>query len=435
MNTTLLLGALCIGAACAAGAVEPALPFTIVGTGQPQCYDNSHEIAPPRPGQPFYGQDAQHPGPQASYKDNGDGTISDLNTGLVWVKARGSKVTWDAAVAGAKACRVGGFSDWRMPTIKELYSLINFTGAYNFQAGPTGSRPYLDTKYFEFVFGDESKGVRGIDCQDWTATEYISTTMHGNPTVFGVNFADGRIKGYPKNVQRPGPQGAARVAHTLFVRYVRGNPAYGKNDFHDNGDETVTDRATGLMWQKNDSGKGLNWEQALAYAASLKFAGHGDWRLPNAKELQGIADYSRIPASAPVFQITKLGNGEYPFFWSSTTHLDGPPDRQGGAAIYVAFGRALGWMQPRGAGGGTPGQRRPEGEGPGLSGTRGGGQARGGPASSGSASVQLLDVHGAGAQRSDPKVGDPQDFPHGRGPQGDVIRIFNFVRCVRTCSP
>ncbi len=46
-----------------------------------------------------------------------------------------------------------------------------------------------------------------------------------------------------------------------------------------------------------------------------------------------------------------------------------------------------------------------------------------------------LDVHGAGAQRSDPKVGDPQDFPHGRGPQGDVIRIFNFVRCVRTCSP
>jgi hypothetical protein len=42
-----------------------------------------------------------------------------------------------------------------------------------------------------------------------------------------------------------------------------------------------------------------------------------------------------------------------------------------------------------------------------------------------------VDVHGAGAQRSDPKAGDPKQFPHGRGPQGDVIRIFNYVRLVR----
>ena len=41
-----------------------------------------------------------------------------------------------------------------------------------------------------------------------------------------------------------------------------------------------------------------------------------------------------------------------------------------------------------------------------------------------------VDVHGAGAQRSDPKVGDPARFPHGRGPQGDVIRIYNYVRLV-----
>jgi len=40
-------------------------------------------------------------------------------------------------------------------------------------------------------------------------------------------------------------------------------------------------------------------------------------------------------------------------------------------------------------------------------------------------------VHGAGAQRSDPKMGDPADFPSGHGPQGDAIRIYNFVRLVR----
>jgi hypothetical protein len=49
----------------------------------------------------------------------------------------------------------------------------------------------------------------------------------------------------------------------------------------------------------------------------------------------------------------------------------------------------------------------------------------------GSGSYRLMDVHGAGAQRSDPKAGDPADWPHGNGPQGDVVRITNTVRLVR----
>ena len=374
--------------------LHAAQPYTIVGTGQTKCYDNRSEIAPPKAGQPFYGQDAQHPGLPAHYRDNGDGTISDLNTGLMWVKARGEKSTWDAAIAGAAACRVGQHNDWRSPTIKELYSLINFTGGFHLHTAD--SQPYLDTKYFEFKYGAESTGERGIDCQDWSATEYTGTTMDGNPTVFGVNFADGRIKGYPKTMQRR----EGNAVNRLYVRYVRGNPQYGKNDFHDNADGTITDRATGLMWAKADSGKGMNWEQALAYAANLKLAGHTDWRLPNAKELQSIVDYTRIPAINPIFQSSTLPDHDQPFYWTSTTHLDGPPDRQGGAAVYVSFGRALGWMQfPPGVG-----------------------------------DYRLVDVHGAGAQRSDPKVGNPTDFPHGRGPQGDVIRIYNFVRCVRNAT-
>jgi hypothetical protein len=343
-------------------------------------------------------------------------------------------MAWEDAFAGASQCHVGGFSDWRMPTIKELYSLINFNGGCSGTIAT--SRPYLDTRYFDFVYGDESKGARIIDCQDWSATQYIGKTMQGNITVFGVNFADGRIKGYPRLF--PNGQGAK-----LYARYVRGNPAYGKNDFHDNGDGTITDHATGLMWQKADSGKGMNWEQALTYAAHSKFAGYSDWRLPNAKELQSIVDYTRAPAItnsaaiSPLFEITKLNDGEYPFFWTNTTHLDGPPDRQGSAAIYIAFGRALGWMQPRN-GGGPPNRRGPGTEGPGMNGPRfgrPGGPGRppefGQPPADNSGTYQLLDVHGAGAQRSDPKAGDPQNYPHGRGPQGDVIRIFNFVRLVR----
>jgi hypothetical protein len=197
-----------------------------------------------------------------------------------------------------------------------------------------------------------------------------------------------------------------QAVNKLYVRYVRGNPDYGRNDFQDSGAGTITDRATGLMWSKTDSGKGLDWAAALAWVQQCnaeKYRGHSDWRLPNAKELHSIVDYTQAPASNgapacdPIFQTTRFNDGDYPYFWTSTTHLDGPPERQGTAAIYIAFGRALGWM-----------------EFPPRSGDR-----------------QLLDVHGAGAQRSDPKAGDPNSFPYGRGPQGDVVRIFNFVRCVR----
>jgi len=73
-----------------------------------------------------------------------------------------------------------------------------------------------------------------------------------------VNFADGRIKGYPRDI---GAQGGPQRE---FVRYVRGNLNYGVNDFKDNGDGTITDAATGLMWSEADSGAGMNWEDALA---------------------------------------------------------------------------------------------------------------------------------------------------------------------------
>lgn len=69
--------------------------------------------------------------------------------------------------------------------------------------------------------------------------------MMGSQTAFGVNFADGRIKGY--GIENP------RGVMQQFVRYVRGNPDYGKNLFKDNGDGTINDEATGLMWMQIDS--------------------------------------------------------------------------------------------------------------------------------------------------------------------------------------
>lgn len=163
---------------------------------------------------------------------------------------------------------------------------------------------------FDFAFGQTDNGERFIDAQYCSATEYVSTTMTGDHTVFGVNFADGRIKGYP--TARPD------CAEKLFyVRYVRGNPDYGVNDIVDNGDGTVTDRSTGLMWSRDDSGSGMVWEDALACVEAMNteaHLGYSDWRLPEAKELQSLVDYSRSPdtsASAaidPVFSATSIVN-------------------------------------------------------------------------------------------------------------------------------
>ncbi|MFC1991686.1 DUF1566 domain-containing protein [Chloroflexota bacterium] len=388
---------------------ETASAFVIVDTGQNRCYDNSEIISCPQPSGAFFGQDAQYQGKQPIYQDNGDGTVTDLNTGLMWQKDTGVKMTWEEAALGADSFRLGGYTDWRMSSIKELYSLIIFTGVTG--RSESDSTPYIDTNYFLFNYGDTDIGERFIDSQYISSTRYVSTTIDGNDTAFGVNYGDGRIKGYPITNPR------TREDNKFYVRYVRGNDHYGKNNFTDNRDGTITDVATGLQWMQMDSGDfnvgddgngKLNWEQALEWAENLEYAGYSDWRLPDAKELQGIVDYNRSPdttnsaAIDSIFTTTSIndegGNTNYPFYWTSTTHLDGR--NPGSAATYIAFGDALGFMEI--------------------------------PPNSGV--FQLLDIHGAGAQRSDPKIGNPEDYPYGFGPQGDVRRIYNYVRCVRNAN-
>ncbi len=369
------------------------LTYPIVDSDQGNCYGESAAINCPAAGESFYGQDAQYQGNLPSYTDNGDGTVTDNVTGLMWQKSPGEKMTYAQAAAGAEAFSLAGYDDWRLPTIKELYSLIQFDGVD--PSGPVAASliPFIDTHYFDFEYGDEAAGERIIDSQWATSSLYTSTTMNGAETMFGVNFADGRIKGYPTSANGPGG------TKTYFVIYVRGNPAYGVNDFVDNGDGTVSDLATGLTWTQADSGSGMNWEAALNYCETLTYAGADNWRLPNVKELQSLVDYSRSPdatnsaALDPVFQISTItneaGQVDYPAFWSSTTHAN----LVGGNGAYVSFGRSMGYLNG-----------------------------------------QWVDVHGAGAQRSDPKTGSAADYPTGHGPQGDAIRVDNYVRCVTDSS-
>jgi PKD repeat protein len=393
-----------------------ALTFPIVDTAQALCYDDSASITCPAAGAPFAGQDAQHVRFAPRYLSSADGlTVTDAVTGLTWQRSpdttadgvldAADKLTWaeaQARPAALNAARYGGYDDWRLPTIKEQYSLIRFDGTDPSAAGTDTSAliPFIDDTAFGFAYGDTGAGERIIDSQYASSTLYVAPTTDGGK-LFGVNFADGRIKGYGL-VLGGGDK-------TFFVQCVRGNPAYGRNDLIDDGDGTITDRATGLAWSQEDSGEGLDWEAALAWVAARNaeaYLGHDDWRLPDAKELHSIVDYGRSPdttssaAIDPLFHCTELtgesGDTDYPWYWTGTTHASSNGSAAAGA--YVAFGRAMGYMN-----GGW------------------------------------VDIHGAGSQRSDPKAGDSlasytqsgDGTYNPQAPQGDAIRIFNYVRLVR----
>ena len=397
----------------------------MTATGQTLLYDkDGNEVSTLKEGDSCYGQDATYQaGAAMSYADNGDKTVTDNNTGLTWQQITSTEtMTWEEAKEYCENLELGGYDDWRMPTPKELYSLSNFEEGW----------PYIDTDVFSLVQDELTK-----DEQYWSSVLYVGEATEqgqgvtppgqGSDTgtlpplpagtdsidggtlppppmgeegatstddsegyaqkAFGVNYATGHIKAYIANAS--GPVGGK------YVRAVRGDN-YCVNNFVDNGDKTITDKTTGLMWAQDDASSTMDWEVALSYAESSTLAGHTDWRLPNVKELQAIVDYhyysssteaeSQGPAINKVFNCTPMvneaGDDDYGYYWTSTSARF---EKNGGMyyAWYVAFGRAV----------------------------DGSGQ----------------DVHGAGAVRFDTK------YEGGNLGEGGE-RYTNYVRLVRTAE-
>lgn len=357
--------------------------YPIVDTSQGTCYDNDNAIDCPAEGEAFYGQDAQYSGIQPSYADNGDGTVTDNATGLVWQQSGSNeRYGWADAQEYCTTLELGGRDDWRAPNLKELFGISDFSQGW----------PYLDTGVF-FLDGD------GKDQQFWASNFYeVGTTHGGAPSAFGVNHATGHIKAYPAETPDEMPEGEAPPAPanddgTETAQPSGGAPEFGKlvrcvsgdeigiNAFADNGDGTVTDTATDLMWGQADAGEDMNWEDALAYAAAANasgYQGYSDWRLPNIRELQSIVDYSgSFPAiDAEYFTWSEADR----YYWSSTSAYFNEQEPDYVYAWYVAFGYAPG----------------PDGE----------------------------DIHGAGAVRF---IGKAESSPHAEGD----YRPLNSVRLLR----
>ncbi|MFI3320425.1 MAG: DUF1566 domain-containing protein [Rikenellaceae bacterium] len=404
------------------------LSYKINATGQTICYDDKGKVLKSlKVGDKLYGQDANYQrGSAMTFHDNGDGTVSDSNTGLVWQQIPHAEgMTWAEAKEYCEKLELGGHNDWRLPTLKELFSISNFEEGW----------PYLDTKFFKLSTGRIVK-----DEQYWADNKYVGETVEGrDDAAFGVNHVTGHIKAYPAGSKmgnregggerrppmpegegggkRPpmqagnqgrqggqgsmppppggGGQGGRPMGNPMAkrVRAVRGE-AYGVNKFVDNGDGTISDTATGLMWAKDDNGKGVEWVEALPYAEGAELAGYSDWRLPSVKELQSIVDYSRAPSSKgvvaaidPIFNCTpsvnEAGDADFGYYWTNTSacFTKGRPFY---FAWYVAFGRAV--------------------------------------------NNQGADFHGAGAVRFDSKANN------GIAIEGGEERYYNFVRLVRDIS-
>lgn len=266
----------------------PVNALTLPDTGQILCYSQTGAVISCT----NTGQDGAFYANQMSYTDHGNGTITDDHTGLMWQKMDdGNSYTWYQASgtyhstynpAGQNVCgnlNLAGHSDWRLPSPLELATLIDVSVAPD---GPTIRQD---------VFPD-SWNVRV-----WANRQYVTVPEAS----WLVYFNDGSV-------------GVTNAEYAGHVRCVRGSLELASAI--SNGDSTVTDQRTGLIWQQQTAPETKNWQGALDYCNSLTLGEHSDWRLPNIKELISLVDpnYTSPAINSVLFPGTVSS-----YYWSSTT--------------------------------------------------------------------------------------------------------------------
>lgn len=218
---------------------------------------------------------------------NGNGTVTDTLTGLVWQRGDGGEMTIENAFLYADTAALGGFTDWRLPTAAESFSILNHQKA----------NPALETLIFPS-----------------TGAEYwwTSDRQANDPNKIWCTNAGGGIGNHPKTETISA--GGTKRFHVRLVRNP--NPPVPLAERWTNfGNGTLTDGLTQLTWTQVPIEGTYTWEDALTQAENLERAGKTDWRLPNIKELRSLNDETKINPS--VSSLFSIAAGEK--YWSSTT--------------------------------------------------------------------------------------------------------------------
>ena len=234
-----------------------------------------------------FGEDNDYNINVPSYTNNGNSTITDNITGLMWQQADGGEMTIENAIIYADNLVLGGFSDWRLPTPIESFSILN-----NQNNNPAMSNIFTAS-----------------------AAEYWWTNKFqvGDATKVWSTNAGGGIGNHSKSETISA--GGIKKFHAKAVRDVT-TPTTISNHFTDNGNGTITDNLTQLVWQKVSNPNLFTWENALVYAEGLNLATASDWRLPNIKELQSLNDETVSNPSVNTTFFPTIGAHNY---WSSTS--------------------------------------------------------------------------------------------------------------------
>lgn len=221
------------------------------------------------------------------YINNGNGTITDTVTGLMWQQVDGGEMTFDKAVTYASDLVLGGFSDWRMPTVLELHSILNHDK----------NNPALNTTYFT-----------SPAAQYW----WSSQKQVNDAAKAWVTNAGGGVGNHPVN--ETVSAGGTKKFHVRAVRDISA-PVTITTRFLDNKNGTTTDQLTGLIWQQVPTDS-MTWEQALIAAEALTLGGSGLWRMPNIKELQSVSEHTIYNPSVNKTYFSGISTSQY---WSSTS--------------------------------------------------------------------------------------------------------------------
>jgi len=217
-----------------------------------------------------------------SYADNGDGTVTDQVTGLMWQKgiAPGT-FAWVASplVKPRPTAReycvslsLGGHIDWHLPTLIELFSIVDY-GRFD---------PTIDP-----IFSPSPAG------QFWSAT---SEATNGAPVY--VEFLEGRAFD-------------DITEDTNFVRCVRCTRASSPEPRYSIANGLVYDTRTRLTWQQTASADTYAWAEAKRYCSA-------GWRLPTIKELETIVDHSVFFGPKPAIDTTAFPSTPASSFWSAS---------------------------------------------------------------------------------------------------------------------
>jgi hypothetical protein len=282
-------------------------------------------------------------GATLSYTDNGDGTITDNNTGLMWEKkgdngglhdkdngypwtGNGTQETiwdWLDDVNAEGGTGFAGYSDWRIPNAKELESLVSFQSAppmtsaafhNNCVAGVTvltGSCTVTSNYWSSTTWPTSPSMAAGVSFYEGLLFVYDKVSapkvraVRGGLSGPSVLPATGQTTAY-KADKNDGIAGAVAVPDDGTVR------AGAAMSFTDNGNGTITDNVTGLVWEKKSDNGGLHDKDNYYYWSgngdqetlwdwiedvnAEAFGGAQDWRIPNARELLSIASFQ---GSAP----------------------------------------------------------------------------------------------------------------------------------------